>query len=44
MKNLAGEKAQAGRVRELRALLARWMKETGDPADLGKPDWGRSPA
>ena len=38
-RNLAGEAAQAGRVRELRELLKKWMKETGDRLDLDRADW-----
>jgi len=40
MKNLASHPAQAGRLRELTALLKEWMKKTGDPLDLDKPGWG----
>ena len=39
-KNLAGDAAQAGRVRELRTLLKKWMRDTQDRLDLDKPDWG----
>ncbi|MEK7408731.1 MAG: sulfatase-like hydrolase/transferase [Acidobacteriota bacterium] len=35
LNNLAAGAAQAGRVAELTALLKKWMKETGDPLDLG---------
>ena len=42
-RNLAGETAQAARVRELTALLRAWMKKTDDPLDLDKPDWGYLP-
>jgi arylsulfatase A-like enzyme len=40
-KNLAADPAQAGRLAELTSLLKRWMRETDDPLDLDKPDWGR---
>jgi arylsulfatase A-like enzyme len=41
MRNLAGDPAQASRIRELRALLKKWMAETQDRVDLDKPNWGR---
>jgi len=41
LSNLAGEPAQAGRIRELTGLLKKWMRETGDPLDLDQPGWGR---
>jgi arylsulfatase A-like enzyme len=40
--NLAGEEANFAKVRELITLLRGWMKETGDPLDLDKPDWGHA--
>lgn len=40
LRNLAGEPSQAGRVRELTALLKQWMKNTNDHLDLDKSDWG----
>ena len=43
MKNLAGDTAQAGRIKELTTLLKKWMKETGDNCDLNKPNWGYVP-
>jgi arylsulfatase A-like enzyme len=43
MKNLAEEPAHAAQVREMTALLKRWMKDTGDHLDLDKPDWGYRP-
>jgi arylsulfatase A-like enzyme len=33
-RNLAGAPGQAGRVRELTALLKDWMKKTDDPLEL----------
>jgi arylsulfatase A-like enzyme len=38
MNNLAA--ADEARVRELTALLRKWMRETEDDLDLDKPDWG----
>jgi arylsulfatase A-like enzyme len=40
MNNLASEPEQAGRIGEMTALLKKWMKETDDPLDLDRPDWG----
>jgi arylsulfatase A-like enzyme len=42
--NMAGDAAQAGRVRELRDLLKKWMRDTEDRMDLDKPDWGQAAA
>ena len=39
-RNLAGEPAQAARLRELTVLLKDWMKKTDDPLDLDQPGWG----
>jgi arylsulfatase A-like enzyme len=43
-RNLAADRSQAGRVRELTALLKDWMKRTDDPLDLDRPDWGHHDA
>lgn len=40
LKNLADDRAQAARIRELRTLLKDWMKQTDDHLDLDKPNWG----
>ena len=40
-KNLAA--SDPAKVRELRALLKKWMKETEDRIDLDKPDWNAPP-
>jgi arylsulfatase A-like enzyme len=37
LRNLADD---AARVREMTALLKKWMRETDDALDLDKPDWG----
>lgn len=37
MNNLAADSAHAGTVADLRASLARWEKEIGDPGLCGKP-------
>jgi len=41
MRNLAADPAQSARIRELRAVLKRWMSETDDRLHLDKPNWGR---
>ena len=43
MKNLAADPSNAVQVREMTALLKKWMKDTGDHLDLDKPDWGYRP-
>jgi len=40
MKSLASDAAAAPRVREMNALLKRWMRDTGDHLDVDKPGWG----
>lgn len=40
MKNLAGEPAQAERVKELEQLLQEQLRKAGDAVELSKPDWG----
>lgn len=42
--NLAARPEHAGKVAELRAELAAWMKRVDDPLDISKPDWGRPSA
>ena len=43
LRNLSDDPAQAGRARELTALLKRRMKELDDFCDLDKPNWGTGP-
>ncbi len=38
--NLSDDARQAGRIRELTALLKNWMKTADDPMNLDQPDWG----
>jgi len=38
--NLANDPAYTGKVRELRRLMKRWLRETGDGVDLDRPGWG----
>ena len=42
-KNLAGDPAQAERVKTLTAQLQKLLAEAGDAADLSKPDFGLAP-
>ncbi|MGC4049262.1 MAG: sulfatase-like hydrolase/transferase [Paludibaculum sp.] len=44
MRNLIDTPKHAGKAAELRALLKDWMRKTGDPMDLDKPNWGNAPA
>jgi len=42
LNNLAADPSQAGRVKQMTALLKDWMKKTDDPLDLDKPNWGHA--
>jgi arylsulfatase A-like enzyme len=39
-RNLAGERTQVSRIRDMMALLSTWARSTEDYIDLDRPDWG----
>ena len=44
MHNLAEKPEHQAKVRELTAWMKTWIKQTDDPIDLDKPDWGVAPS